>query len=386
MWRGLVTLVCGLVLPCAVLAEGAPLTLRAKSAEIEAGWFGQTTLRIGLSQAAPYRVFVMDGPRRLVLDVKGLTGGGVARVAGGKITALEQSVPREGWGRIVALLSEPMLPEVITLRGATLEVVLRRADVTEFAEVVARAGGETVPARPDRSDDVLRVVIDPGHGGVDPGAVQAGVYEKDLMLVWAKELSQALERTGQATGFLTRETDRFVSLPDRIEFAQEVEGDVFISLHADAIEEGVARGATVYTLSETASDAVAARLAAEHDRAGIISGLDLKEADDQVVALLTELARRETDPRTERFAEILAAGIQASGAPMHVKPRRQAAFSVLQSPDIPSVLLEIGFMSDGRDLANLRDPVWRRDMVETIAAALLDWQSGEAMRPGELSR
>lgn len=153
-------------------------------------------------------------------------------------------------------------------------------------------------------------------------------------------------------------------------------------MHADALSQGQARGATVYTLSDEASDAASAQLAAQHDRADILAGVDLSGTDDQVASVLMDLARTETMPRTDTLATALIDTMSAAGGPMNKRPRREAAFSVLKSADIPSVLVEVGFLSDERDLANLRDPVWRAVMVEALAAGILQWRDDDlAMRP-----
>ena len=226
------------------------------------------------------------------------------------------------------------------------------------------------------------IVIDPGHGGVDPGAVREGMAEKDLMLTFARELADKLARSGEADVYLTRNEDVFVSLPARVGMAHRAKADLFLSLHADAIANGQAHGATVYTLSDEASDAATAQLAAQHNRADIIAGVDLTGADDQVAEILIELARQETGPRNDALAVSLIEYIEASGAPLSKTRQRRAGFSVLKSADIPSVLVEVGFMSSSRDLANLRDPVWRANMVQAMRDAILTWRADDlATRP-----
>ena len=176
---------------------------------------------------------------------------------------------------------------------------------------------------------------------------------------------------------LTRDDDIFVALETRVAIAHHQEADLFISLHADSLSEGGAKGATVYTLSDEASDAATEHLAARHNRADIIAGADLTGSDDQVAGVLLDLARQETEPRS-------ASGASAGGR--HDRGRRpdespsaaQAGFSVLKSADIPSVLVEIGFLSIKRDLNNLRDPVWRAVMVEAMADAILAWRDQDA--------
>jgi N-acetylmuramoyl-L-alanine amidase len=202
------------------------------------------------------------------------------------------------------------------------------------------------------------------------------------MLGLARALRDALRRSvGNVDVYLTRDADLFVSLPARLAFAHQVKADLFLSLHADAIAQGRAQGATVYTLAEEASDKAAERLASQLDRSDIIAGLDLQGADDEVVSVLDTLVRRETEPRTAVFAEMLVDALRSSGLRIHPKPWRQADFSVLKSASIPSVLLEVGFLSDAQDRASLSDEAWRDKMVNVLAQAVLRWhQEDETMR------
>jgi N-acetylmuramoyl-L-alanine amidase len=224
------------------------------------------------------------------------------------------------------------------------------------------------------------VVLDPGHGGVDPGAVRGDHTEADLVLTFARELAEALRRTGRVEVVLTRQADVFVPLPTRVTLARAAGADAFISVHADAVAEGRARGATVYTLSETASDAASAALAEQHDRADILQGVDLSAADDVVAGVLVDLARVETAPRADALADGLVAGIGAAGLRLHRRPRGEAGFTVLRAADIPSVLLEIGFMSEPADLEDIVDPEWRAEMQAAIVESVLDWAETDAMR------
>jgi N-acetylmuramoyl-L-alanine amidase len=223
-------------------------------------------------------------------------------------------------------------------------------------------------------------VLDPGHGGVDPGAVRGEVTEADLVLTFARELAEALQRTGRAEVTLTRQSDVFVPLPTRVTLARAAGADAFVSLHADALADGRARGATVYTLSERASDAASAALAEQHDRADLLRGIDLSASDDEVAGILMDLARTETAPRAGALAESLVAGIRAEGLRLHPRPRAEAGFTVLRAADIPSVLVEIGFMSDPTDLANLQDPDWRAAMQAALARGILDWAEADTAR------
>ncbi len=363
--------------------------------KVSDGWFGGTTLELHLSQGVPFRVFLLDNPARLVVDFREADWTGVKTsdllAEPGNVSDLRFGPFQPGWSRLVADLSEPMLPREIGMPvdagsgKATLEIRLEAVDVAQFA---AAAGAPVDPAwtlalaAPPKpaapaGDDRFLVVLDPGHGGIDPGAQRDGVSEKDLMLSFAQTLRDTLMRDGIDV-LMTRETDMFVALETRVAIAHQAQGDLFISLHADVLEQGGAKGATVYTLSEDASDTATEHLAARHNRSDIIAGADLTGSDDQVAGILLDLARQETEPRSVAAARTLVEGMKAAGGPMNRRPLRNAGFSVLKSADIPSVLIEVGFLSSERDLNNLRDPVWRAVMVSGIADAIKVWRDEDA--------
>lgn len=368
------------------------------ASQIQDGWFGKSSVALHLSQGVPFRVFHLDDPARLIVDFKEADWTGVRAAdileADGRITAVRFGSFQAGWSRMVLDLSEPMLPIEIGMPvdQVTGRAVLRIAlgPVTE-EEFAANAGSPPnanwVPEQArtpaaEKIDDEFIVMIDPGHGGIDPGAVRDGVNEKDLMLTLGRGLAEALVRSGEAKAFLTRNDDSFVSLPARVSLAHEVGADLFISLHADALSNGQAEGATVYTLSDEASDAASAQLASQHNRADIIAGVDLNGSDDEVANVLIDLARQETGPRSESLATILLEMIEEAGAPLSKKRQKQAGFSVLKSADIPSVLIEVGFLSSSRDRANLRDPEWRNLMISALVQAIIAWKADDvATRP-----
>jgi N-acetylmuramoyl-L-alanine amidase len=229
-----------------------------------------------------------------------------------------------------------------------------------------------------RGDGPLVVVLDPGHGGIDPGAERDGHKEKDIALKFAKELNEVLVRSGRFEVVLTREDDSFVSLERRIAIAHQAGAHVFLSLHADALAEGQAHGATVYLLRDSASDEASQQLAERHDRGDILAGVDLSGQDDVVAGILMDLARQETQPRADQLALNLVQGLRNGNTPVNNKPIRHASFSVLKSADIPSVLLEIGFMSSKRDLKNLLDKNWRLNASVAIRDALRAWMDADA--------
>ena len=359
---------------------------------------GGLELRLGLSQAVPYRVFTLADPARLVIDFREVAFGDwpAATQWPEAITRAEAGPARgAGWSRLVLELAQPMLPRRVEMRTDPLtgqaEVSLRLAVVpaAEFAQAARAAPPEAQgPAAPSPAmvhpgeDGRLVVAIDPGHGGVDPGAVRGEHTEADLVLTFARELRDALRRTGWIEAVLTREADVFVPLPARVTAARMAGADLFISIHADAVAEGRARGATVYTLSDTASDAAAAALAEQHDRADLVAGIDLHGADDIVAGVLMDLARIDTAPRSAALAAAIITHVAVGGLRLHSKPIGEAGFTVLRAADIPSVLFEIGFMSDAEDLRNILDPAWRARMQGALVGAIIDWADADAARMG----
>lgn len=356
---------------------------------------GRIELEVVMSQPVPWRVFTLDDPARVVIDFSELDWTGtdaeaLATVAT-RVTNLAVGIYRPGWSRMVIELAGPMRVAEAGMQtgeaGARLDIRLVDSDAESFA---AAAGapesalfrtteGAALTARPPaRGEGPLMVVIDPGHGGIDPGAEREGVREKDLMLTFARELKDVLLRAGNIDVVLTRDDDIFVPLETRVTIARRAGADVFLSFHADALAEGRASGATVYTLSAEASDEASQKLAERHDRADLLAGADLSETDDAVALVLMDMARTETAPRSEALANALVEGIYAATQSTYKTPRMQASFSVLKAPDIPSALIELGFLSSQRDREKLTDPDWRRQAALGIRDALLYWAIEDA--------
>ncbi len=339
-----------------------------------------------LSQPVPWRVRVLDDPPRLILDMREADWGQIGDMpeTSRHVTALRAGPFRPGWSRLVMQLDAPMLVEtagMVTEGQVRLTLRLRPATQAEFALRAALpepadwalANPAVLPVLPQRGTGPLVVVLDPGHGGLDPGAEKGGLKEADLMLTFAREVKDLLLRDGGFEVVLTRETDSFVPLEERSTIARAVGAGVFISLHADALAEGEAVGSTIYTLAKEASDEAARALAERHDRDDLLAGIDLTAQDDLVATVLMDMARTETTPRTGRLAVALEVSIKAAGITMHRHPRQEAGFSVLKSPDIPSVLLELGFLSSESDRKRLSDPVWRAKMALALRDGLAAW-------------
>lgn len=351
------------------------------------------SFELGLSQPVPFRTYMLDAPPRLIMDFREVDFTGIqptALMGASGLKDLRWGAFRPGWSRLVAELAQPM--QITSARARTVgdpAIQVRLVPVTQ-AEFAARAGApqsalwdlpqpaDVPPAAPrQRGDGPLLVVLDPGHGGIDPGAEASGQTEAVLVLTFARELKEALSRAGIRV-LLTREEDVFVPLETRLTMARAAGADVFLSLHADALESGTAEGATVYTFATEKGDIASELLAERHDRSDLLAGVDLRAHDDEVAGVLMDLARAETEPRAARLSISLVAAIKGAGITMHRHPAQSAGFSVLRSPDFPAALLELGFLSAEGDRARLNDPAWRAQMSGAIVAGVQAWARGDA--------
>jgi len=254
---------------------------------------------------------------------------------------------------------------------ARLVVDLIKTDKATFSKLVRReaktARAKTMPV-PKKGPPTI--VIDPGHGGIDPGATSVtGELEKNIVLVFAQTLKTRLEKSGRYRVLMTRDEDEFVTLEDRVAFARAAEADLFMAIHADIVRGASVRGATIYTLSETASDAEAEALASKENRADAVGGVKLTAENGDINSILIGLAQRDSANRSAEFASRLA-GEMAKATRMTNKPLRSAGFSVLKSPDVPSVLVELGYLSDAADAELLNSPDWRERTAKAIARAV----------------
>ncbi len=362
---------------------------------------GGASVQLGLSQGVPFRLFTLDAPPRLVMDFQEVDWTGLEAatlVQGEQVKSAQFGTYVPGWSRMVLELAGPMSVETAALDtsavgSAALTVALKPSSPDSFAAAAGapedaawEEDAPVVPTADPYSDDLPLVMLDPGHGGIDPGAEAEGkdghVVEKELILGFAYELSDILIRSGRFRVQLTRTDDQFVSLEKRIAVAHLAGADVFVSLHADSLSAGRAHGATVHVLSKDASDVASAKLAERHDRANLLAGADLTEADDRVTGIMLDLARQETQPRSEALAGALVDAMSDHGGPMNRRPLRRASFSVLKAADIPSALIELGFLSSERDLANLQDPEWRNNMARGILAGLINWHESDVANKG----
>jgi N-acetylmuramoyl-L-alanine amidase len=304
----------------------------------------------------------------------------------GLIKAFRYGLVMQGGSRIVIDLAKPAKIERAQVldpannQPARLVLDLAATDRDTFMRAIAL--NNRPPDRPRARDPEQEekttdprplVVLDPGHGGPDHGSRLAPSEspEKAIVLEFCLLLRDKLEKTGKYRVVLTRTDDTFVALADRVTFARERKAALFISVHADALEQsgGDAQGATIYTLSETASDPAAASLAETENRADVIAGLDIAAEATDVADILIDLAKRETKTFSLQFARTLVGELR-NATRMHKEPMRSASFVVLKAPDIPSVLVELGYVTNRQDLKSMTSEAWRAKATDAVMQAV----------------
>lgn len=369
-----------------------------------AGDAKQTRFILDLDRIVEVRAFALADPYRVVLDTTQVNfklAAGTGSSGRGLIKAFRYGMVMPGASRIVFDLTGPArIVQCYMLEAANdqpprLVLELEETDQASFLRSLATesrpelkptltdaattaAAGPAVGAPPKltaaaeiAADSRPVVVIDPGHGGIDNGTQSGGETEKNLVLGFGLALRDRLETAGKYRVVLTRTDDTFIPLADRVRLARNQGAALFVSIHADALprEEGDAQGATIYTLSDRASDSEAEKLAEAENKADAIGGVNLTEAPTEVADILFDLAQRETRTFSNRFARVLMAEMKTS-VRMHKHPLKSAGFRVLKAPDVPSVLIELGYVSNKDDLEHLVSDDWRSRTVGTIAQAI----------------
>jgi N-acetylmuramoyl-L-alanine amidase len=387
----------GVLFAGAAMAAGAPATVPAADSypaatDVRLGGDGtQTRFVMDLDRSIDLHVFTLADPYRLILDIPQVTfqlpphAGDDGR---GLIKAFRYGLVMPGGSRMVFDLTKPVRVDkafvVDPAAGAPARLVLdlvatdRDSFLRNIAldEKLARNEPPPVGAAPAVSTDPRPlIVLDPGHGGIDTGTrAPNGECEKDIVLDVAKRLRERIEKSGKYRVLMTRTDDTFVPLADRVQIARKAGAALFVSIHADSLphKEGDAEGATVYTLSDTPSDPQAARLAEEENRSDVIAGVDLKDEPDDVAGILLDLAQRETKTFSVQFAHKLVGDMKATTR-LHKEPIKSAGFRVLRAPDVPSVLIELGYVSNKHDLQSLDSDSWRDRTADSIASAVNDY-------------
>lgn len=415
-----------LVLPFCLLAGGAravaPADSRPVVTDVRVGQHGaMTRVVLDLDRGAKAELFTLADPYRLVIDLPevgwrlpaqplptavglfgkiryGLFKPGTTRVVVDLLAPSDVAVARyltggseapfrlvidlvagtpEGFQKAVRDGRREILPEAavaeadpLPAKGPAAGAAAAPVPAATAAKVAAVSPFVPSPRRPAKARPKPLIVLDPGHGGADPGAISpSGTYEKHITLSAAREFRQMLERTGRYRVALARERDTLIPLRDRVVFAREAGADLFISLHADFIQTPAIRGLSVYTLSEKASDREAAELADSENKADLIAGVDLSKETPEVSNILIDLTQRETMNESARFAAFLVSEL-GQETEMLRNSHRFAGFRVLKGPDVPSVLLEMGFLSNREDERALLRKSYRAKLGEAMVRAV----------------
>ena len=347
--------------------------------------------RLKLDEMVPFKVYSLNDPNRIVVELDTSTINSVddleitSSPLMGEINFLKAI---EGWSAISIKLKTPMKVQNLAMKPLKLDsskvelsFELFPINQKEFDGIVKLFGNDIHDERLvniNKDFDYIKnnkliVVIDPGHGGVDPGAQVKTIREADLMLSLAKVVAEEIESLDNTSVILTRTIDEFTSLDERLMLAVRVGADLFISLHADTVKKGKASGSTVYTLSQEASDQASARLASRHGGDELISGLDLTGTETAITSALMGLLRSENTVRSFAFSEAILKNLENFSIKLNPTPLRKANFSVLKLPSVPSILIETGFMSTSSDLKNLQDRNWAEKFALAISSGILEW-------------
>lgn len=401
------TLLAVLLALLLLLALAAPNPARAADAVATGARVGgnenRTRFVADLTKSVSYTVFVLPDPYRVVIDMPNVSFDlppGIGQKTRGLIVEYRYGQVAAGRSRIVMDTVGPVLIEksfivepragqparlVVDMVPTSEEAFLQTYREEEEKAVTTAEAIVPLPIPKLEAKDRARklIVIDPGHGGIDPGAVGInGTKEKDVVLGFALSLRDHLRKNGHYEVVMTRIGDTFVSLRNRVRLAREKKADLLIAIHADTVKGPQARGATIYTLSERASDAEAEALAHKENRSDIIGGLDLGAESEEVTDILIDLVQRESKSHSIVFAK-KALGEMKTVTDFTGKPLRSAGFVVLKAPDVPSVLVELGYLSSRHDEAQLNAPAWRNKVAGAMTRAIDKYFATELAQRGK---
>lgn len=396
--------VLGPALPLSFLSSAYAQTtspLTAKSLRLGA-IEEHTRVVVEFTEAVDYKLFTLSSPYRAVIDLPETKWDIPDTIQDkGLVSGVRFGSFKPGQGRIVLDLRGPvnvhkhfLLPPTVAIKNHRLVIDFEPATIATFRQMkpaVSQTQTASIPApdfqptptpqpqysaptgeftpkpRPRKTRKII--VIDPGHGGVDPGALGTRSREKDIVLAFSKELVRQLKATRRYDVYLTRSSDIYIPLRQRVQIARNRNADLFISIHADAIKKKNIRGLSVYTLSEKASDREAAALAKKENQSDIIAGVDFGDQLPEVTNILIDLAQRDTKNASVKFAESLISSARGKTLLLD-RTHRFAGFRVLKAPDVPSVLVELGFITNRTDEKQLSSSKWRRRVATGMVEAI----------------
>lgn len=359
----------------------------------------QTRFILDLDRKIEFHAFPLADPYRVVVDIPQVNfqlAAGTGSAARGLVKAFRYGLVMPGGSRIVFDMTGPVkIANSYVLDAANgqpprLVLDFEQVDHTSFVQslapesrpelkpAISEGNTASIPAVTTAAlppvattDSRPLIVIDPGHGGIDNGTQSGDQTEKNLVLGFGLALRDRIEKSGKYRVVMTRSDDTFIPLNDRVKIARSQSAALFVSIHADALprREGDAQGATIYTVSDKASDAEAERLAEAENKADAIAGVNLTDEPTEVADILIDLAQRETKTFSNRFARLLMDEMKST-VRMHKHPLKSAGFRVLKAPDVPSVLVEIGYVSNKGDLEHLVSENWRNKAVGSMVQAI----------------
>ena len=323
-----------------------------------------TRIVFDLSEKTPYSAFTLNAKPRLVIDIEANKVRNSTSINKKIIKNIRISKNEKGVMRIVFDLTKKsyILKHFYIKKGENKyhRLVIDIKEIKNLNKAINKK---------KRKTSNFIITIDAGHGGIDPGAINLGYKEKDITLKAAIELKKILREKGYIV-YLTRKKDKFISLRERRLIAKKNKSDLFISLHVDSVRKRATRGTSIYTLSEKASDRITARLAERENKVDLIAGVNLEKVDDEVASILLDLTRRDTKNSSAEFAEKYIELARNNGHRLLKRPHRHAGFAVLKSPDIPAVLIELGFLSNSKDVKLLSNPKTRKRLIYTLSKSI----------------
>ncbi|WP_185985130.1 N-acetylmuramoyl-L-alanine amidase [Aureimonas mangrovi] len=379
---------------CAILAQPAAATSVVTSFERTAAENAETvTIRVDSEPES--EIILLRNPDRIALDLSDTLTAvrpELSEVEEAIVSGVRDGLVSADRYRIIFELSQPAIPRFTSRADGpdtVLELVFEPVEAAAFVRAARDRAGRTVTANTPEGEGgtptTFTVVLDPGHGGADNGAVgRGGTQEKDLNLAFAKVLRDTLAERDEALDIiLTREEDELIPLAERSNIARRAGADLFISIHADSIRYRDLRGATVYTLSARASDALSSEIAERENAADRFVGNEWTQDTPEIHDILVDLVKRETETLSQRFADELVIELRRADVRLINNPKRSAGFRVLMAPDVPSVLLEMGYLSNEDDEALMQTREWQEETAAVVAGAIADFVRARAVLAGQ---